>query len=315
MKVPETLIAPLLIPFAGLSSNFSGSSEANRSIAAAPTYSFSAPAATASSHHHHHHHHRERAKTHLGLEAGDTRHAAQRSEDCPASPVLSCSTQAQSTSSCCVIRPGGVLVHAQFWDVGYGVANSWGIHGLWPDLCNNKYYESCDSSRDYSGSQIASALQSAGDESLYEYMNTYWVSNDESPEDFWAHEWSTHGTCVSTLEPSCFASYTTGQEVVPYFSTVVGLFKQLDTYNALAAAGITPSSDETYSLDDMQNAVEKATGMVPDFTCSDGTVTTVMYYLNAEGPLQDGQFVQSHASRSSSCPSDGITYPVKTVGN
>lgn len=44
-------------------------------------------------------------------------------------------------------------------------------------------------------------------------METYWQSNDESPEAFWAHEWSTHGTCVSTLEPSCFSGYTSGAEV------------------------------------------------------------------------------------------------------
>ena len=30
-----------------------------------------------------------------------------------------------------VVNPGGVLVHTQFWDLNYGVADSWGIHGLW----------------------------------------------------------------------------------------------------------------------------------------------------------------------------------------
>ncbi|KZT19937.1 ribonuclease T2, partial [Neolentinus lepideus HHB14362 ss-1] len=183
-----------------------------------------------------------------------------------------------------------------------------------PDLCSNRYYESCDASRAYSGAQIASALRAAGDQSLLEYMNTYWVSDDDAPEEFWAHEWKTHGTCVSTLEPACFKEYTEAQEVVPYFATVVGLFKQLDTYGALAAAGITPSEDQTYALEDMQSAVEKATGFVPDFTCRDGALTTVMYYLNAQGPLQEGQFVQSRASRSGGCPEEGVGYPVKRVG-
>jgi hypothetical protein len=43
---------------------------------------------------------------------------------------------------------------------------------------------------------------------------------------------------VSTLEPSCFSDYTSAAEVAPYFATVVGLFKQLDLYSALAAAGV-----------------------------------------------------------------------------
>lgn len=43
---------------------------------------------------------------------------------------------------------------------------------------------------------------------------------------------------VSTLEPSCFADYQTAQEVVPYFETVVNLFKQLNTFQALTAAGV-----------------------------------------------------------------------------
>lgn len=98
-------------------------------------------------------------------------------------------------------------------------------------------------------------------------MEDYWLSNSESAEAFWEHEWSTHGTCVSTLEPSCYSSYTTGQEAADYFQIVVDLFKTLDTYTVrlvaqrpnerttqvlispqiLANAGITPSSSKTYT--------------------------------------------------------------------
>ncbi len=45
-------------------------------------------------------------------------------------------------------------------------------------------------------------------------MNTYWVSNNESPEAFWEHEWATHGTCYSTLQTECFANYKEGDEVL-----------------------------------------------------------------------------------------------------
>ncbi len=45
-------------------------------------------------------------------------------------------------------------------------------------------------------------------------------------------------TSVSTLEPSCFEGYTTGQEVIPYFETVVQLFQKFNTYQALTSAGV-----------------------------------------------------------------------------
>lgn len=61
-------------------------------------------------------------------------------------------------------------------------------------------------------------------------MNTYWLSDSESAEAFWEHEWSKHGTCISTLEPSCLSNYQTGEEAVTFFQTTVDLFKSLDTY-------------------------------------------------------------------------------------
>jgi hypothetical protein len=56
------------------------------------------------------------------------------STECPTPPVLSCSSAADSTDSCCVVKPGGVLVHSQFWDTDEGLSDSWGIHGLYADL-------------------------------------------------------------------------------------------------------------------------------------------------------------------------------------
>jgi ribonuclease T2 len=61
-------------------------------------------------------------------------------------------------------------------------------------------------------------------------MQTYWVSDDESNEAFWDHEWKTHGTCISTLNPSCYTTYSTGEEAVDFFTTAVDLFQTLPTY-------------------------------------------------------------------------------------
>lgn len=62
-------------------------------------------------------------------------------------------------------------------------------------------------------------------------MDTYWLSDSESNEKFWQHEWAAHGTCVSTLDPDCYSDYQTGQEAADFFQVVVDLFKTLDTYS------------------------------------------------------------------------------------
>lgn len=238
--------------------------------------------------------------------------SSQSSQQCPVPPVISCSAAAATTDTCCVVQPGGVLISSAFWDLNYGVADDWGVHGLWPDLCSGGYHENCDSSRKYTGAQISQWI-SASNSSLLSYMESNYVSNDESSENFWAHEWSTHGTCVSTLEPSCFQNYQEGMEVPMYFETVVALFEQLGTYQALASANIVPSDTDTYNLEDMQTAVQNYNGHIPDFICKGNTISAVQYYLNAQGPLQDGNFVASNPTRSSSCPASGISYPVKQL--
>ena len=47
------------------------------------------------------------------------------------------------------------------------------------------------------------------------------------------HEWSKHGTCISTLDPSCYTGYTPTQEVPDFFQKAVDLFKTLDSYQVL----------------------------------------------------------------------------------
>jgi len=135
-----------------------------------------------------------------------------------------------SSNTCCFNTPGGLFQQVQFWDTNpsTGPDDSWTIHGLWPNNCDGTYSESCDTSRAYK--DITTLLKNAGDTSTLDYMQTYWVSDDESNEAFWDHEWETHGTCISTLDPSCYTDYTTGEEAVDFFTTVVSLFKTLPTY-------------------------------------------------------------------------------------
>ncbi|KAI0184539.1 ribonuclease T2-like protein [Xylaria flabelliformis] len=231
------------------------------------------------------------------------------------STVESCSSGASSSSvsSCCVNKPGGQFLQTQFWDTDpvTGPSNSWTIHGLWPDNCDGTYDENCDSSRAYT--DITTILQNNGKSSLLSYMQSYWQSNDGTPESFWEHEWSTHGTCVSTIDPSCYSSYTKGQEAADYFQVVVDLFKTLDTYSALSAAGITPSSSKTYTSAQIQAALLKVTGKAAIISCSNSELYQVYYGFFVDGPLTNADFVASTVvGQSSNCPSSGIKYLPKS---
>ncbi|KAI2626409.1 ribonuclease-like protein T2 [Xylaria nigripes] len=235
--------------------------------------------------------------------------------DTCSSSVQSCSSGSGSANSCCVNTPGGQFLQPQFWDTDpvTGPDNSWTVHGLWPDNCDGTYSQSCDSSRAYS--DITSILNDNGKSSLVDFMQQYWQSNDESPEKFWEHEWATHGTCVSTLEPDCYSQYQTGQEVADYFQVAVDLFKTLDTYGALSDAGITPSSSKTYSSSEILNALEKVTGEAAVISCSGDEIYQIYYGFFVNGPLQNGDFVPSKiVGQSSNCPSSGIKYLPKNGG-
>lgn len=144
------------------------------------------------------------------------------------SPQLSC--HGSSKNTCCYNTPGGLFQQVQFWDTdpSTGPDTSWTIHGLWPNNCDGTYSEDCDEKRAYTN--ITKLLQAAGQTSTLSYMQTYWVSDDESNEAFWDHEWETHGTCISTLSPSCYTGYTAGEEAVDFFTATVSLFKTLPTY-------------------------------------------------------------------------------------
>jgi ribonuclease T2 len=61
-------------------------------------------------------------------------------------------------------------------------------------------------------------------------MNEFWVDIDGDNESFWEHEWAKHGTCISTLKPSCYTDYTPQEEVPDFFQKTVDIFQTLDSY-------------------------------------------------------------------------------------
>ncbi|KAG0346934.1 Ribonuclease T2 precursor (RNase T2) [Podila minutissima] len=89
-------------------------------------------------------------------------------------------------------------------------------------------------------------------------MYKYWPSyqpNVRNPDfnRFWSHEWGWHGTCVSTLGPSCMDE---DMAVYKYFNKGLELREEYDIHAALAAHNITPG-ETRYSVDDMINAIEQ----------------------------------------------------------
>lgn len=144
---------------------------------------------------------------------------------------LSCQNTVAISNRCCVNSPGGHFLLTQSWnfDPIRGPSDSWTIHGLWPNFCDQGYPSYCDESRNYT--HLRNTLSTFGKSSLLSYMNTYWKTiKNEDDEEFWRHEWFKHGTCISTLESSCYSNYTPREEAVAYFERTVDLFQKLPSY-------------------------------------------------------------------------------------
>jgi len=202
-------------------------------------------------------------------------------------------------------------MQTQFWDTNpsTGPADSWTIHGLWPDHCDAKFNQYCDRSREEN--DIVGVLQGAGESSLLSYMDTYWKDIKGDDNDLWSHEWNKHGTCFSTIGPSCVES--TGQAVVYYFTSAVDLFRALPTYDWLAAAGITPSRTATYTRNEILRALQasSAFGHTVGIECKSHELNQVNYYHNVKGPIYGGQYARINAPTGGNCPSSGIKYVPK----
>jgi ribonuclease T2 len=147
-------------------------------------------------------------------------------------------------------------------------------------------------------------------------MQTYWKDNKGDDEDFWSHEWDKHGTCISTLEPTCYSDFQPNQEVVDYFKKTVELFKSLPSYDWLAEAGINPSDTETYSSADIQAALKAKHGNEVTIGCKDGQFNEIWYHYNVKGSVVTGEFVSAPPDGTkSTCPDDGIQYLPKNGGS
>ncbi|PVH96589.1 ribonuclease T2 [Periconia macrospinosa] len=225
-------------------------------------------------------------------------------------PQLSCHNTTIVEDLCCFNAPGGQMLQTQFWDTNppTGPSDSWTLHGLWPDRCDGTYDANCDSSRAYKN--ISAIIKGFGKTELLDYMSTYWKDYKGDDETFWQHEWSKHGTCISTLEPECYSDHKATEEVVDYFQKAVDLFKALPSYQWLSEASITPSTTATYTFSQIQSALAaKRPGVSVTLGCRSGILNEIWYHYDVRGSIQTGEFVAADPDGTkSSCPSTGIRY-------
>lgn len=231
--------------------------------------------------------------------------------NCGTSGPSSCSIDPPPGDTCCYEYPGGLLLQTQFWDThpAIGPSNSWTIHGLWPDNCDGSFEHNCDPSRYYHN--LGDLLDEQGAHDTRSYLEKYMINNKHQTEQFWEHEWQTHGTCYNTLKPSCLPRGSPrGAEAVAYFQRIVDLFQALPTYEWLASAGITPGT-RTYDLDDVIRAIRDASGVTPAVECT-GSSVQISYYFYLKGSLLDGEFVPIDSPVESKCSSGHFKYLPKS---
>ncbi|GJJ74780.1 hypothetical protein EMPS_07138 [Entomortierella parvispora] len=234
---------------------------------------------------------------------------------CPTNGPLSCPTPTMAVNDCCVEVASGQFILSQAWDVNpsVGPANSFVISRLLTDKCDGTFEQNCDASRDYTG--ISDLLNAQGPPGFLSKMQTFWPADaGNQDEQLWEQVWAASGTCLSTLDLSCLpAGSPMGADAVAYFNATMNLFESLPTYQWLSNAKVLPSSDQTYTLDNLISVLQSTYGYTPAIECKDNVLIKVNWYFNLKGSFADGEFVPFDAPQSSTCASSGIQYLPKTT--
>ncbi|KAK0611695.1 ribonuclease T2-like protein [Immersiella caudata] len=174
---------------------------------------------------------------------------------CP-SPILSCSSASQSPlNTCCTETIGGLVLFTQFWSTGLESSGQ-----LLPST---------------PGPSTASGPISAtapGHNAAISPANTIPIRHPtprpgrRTPStELWAHEFSKHAICFSTMEQKCFSKreLQRHKDMLDFFKVAVRFFVRLPTYDLLAEKGIIPRDNTGYSLSTIQAALKEKHGGVP----------------------------------------------------
>eukprot|EP00692_Jakoba_bahamiensis_P001703 EC685464.1.p1 GENE.EC685464.1~~EC685464.1.p1 ORF type:complete len:184 (+),score=47.14 EC685464.1:26-577(+) len=136
----------------------------------------------------------------------------------------------------CMDHPSGCSIPSN--------VTTFNIHGMWPQRNDGSYPADCDPSYPFRPSEILN---------LQPELTEYWTSfYGDSQWDFWAHEWTKHGTCALS-SPSITSENS-------FFSSAVQSLISMNALGNLASAGITPSSTPSSTAVDFVNALQQTFG-------------------------------------------------------
>lgn len=117
---------------------------------------------------------------------------------------------------------------------GY-LSNDFNIHGLWPDNWNGTYPSNCATNDTFF---ITNTTQGV--------LMECWLSYNPNVTDFWYHEWSKHGTCVT---PYLICD--------DFFDTTAHLFFAINALLRLNSIGVVPSNTTVYKVAQAQSAFSR----------------------------------------------------------
>ncbi|KAI8920038.1 ribonuclease T2-like protein [Powellomyces hirtus] len=233
--------------------------------------------------------------------------------------------RANVTWPACCVPDQGLMVLAQNWTTPGGYCsnpnltcsddtlralpkNEWTLHGLWPDYCDGTYNTSplgCDPPR--RDVEAEKTVEAYAPEDLKAEMRRVWMSADGNYNWIWSHEWNKHGTCMSTINPTCFPTQKPAQDRLAYFAASLALRKRFDLFKIFSAHDIIPSETTTYSFSQFQAALKAEIGFEGALQCTKNNGTAylreVWVYVRA---LPGIEFKNNEpVAPFSSCPKNG----------
>ncbi|KAJ3029089.1 ribonuclease T2-like [Rhizophlyctis rosea] len=186
----------------------------------------------------------------------------------------------------CCVPTQGLVVFAQNWTMGY-CANSnntcaqstinslpkdaWTIHGLWPDYCDGTFSsDNLGCVHEY-GNQETYDVVKKQDKGLFEKMKKVWMGANGDYNWMWSHEFTKHGTCMSTLNPECYGkTFKSYFPILDYFKAAMSLYPRYNLFDILKKGGVVPSSTKTYTIQQFQEAIVRGIGYEASITCAKG---------------------------------------------
>lgn len=232
---------------------------------------------------------------------------------CPVDTPISC-TKGKTESNCCYEGENGVMLLTQLWDYDppIGPDDVFTIHGLWPNKCKGGYEQFCNPS--WKIKDAREILQSFDENELLKKMEQYWKDLSGTDSDLWLHEFNKHGTCMSTLSPKCYNSGNNKdhKNVIDYYTTVVELWESLPTFEWLRAEGISPSTEQTFNVQNFTDVLTKNlnhTGAESiNLLCDNqNSLTQIYYHFKLRGAAVGGEYIPTKAVDQTTCR-DGFSW-------